>query len=612
MKCRLIVCLALVLNGVLFGGNASHAGESATNSAVKTYQNINYGFKLAVPRDWTVTETNFEVFHYNEVFLAINSRRPNLTLQEQWVSTNTIEYNGDIASGQLQPGEAYISIGYLDGPGGTEMFPDRVADTLTPLLDANPFRTFPEPKLSELELLFFKRGHNWNISAYLRQPATATVSNEVMNVLKSFQFLDAPVGNVAWAESLAWEQLPENIRKFNHWPVSDGVGMRPVWGRNTVLIEKADSGYRVHFTLTGLGTWEYAVSEDGKVEAGTSEVNAPNPSSSEMPSDLPGQSQGKIDAHWADPYVEVTEALGKTTTTRFDHDDNTSVTANTNQASYAEFDVKPGRVTLHGVEPGQASLHIYRNGSLVNTIGPFVACYPSYEPAVNDDGSAALLAWNDESETGTRIFVFNTNGDIRFQTDCGPDIWSPIPAPGGAGVLIRPNGGTNANMFTWFTEKGQMCSLTINWNPEFVGWIPHTYKSLFKTGVGFETDFQLIDWSTGKRLWSIPCPGGELLTMNVSPTLILLSVAEPSPTGVWRKVNDSLLQSGNEWVRSFYALNVDDGRVVAHWRGQFPHRWYDSDHDHFSQMGNRLFYVTADEFTEINIEDILAKKNGWH
>jgi len=121
----------------------------------------------------------------------------------------------------------------------------------------------------------------------------------------------------------------------------------------------------------------------------------------------------------------------------------------------------------------------------------------------------------------------------------------------------------------------------------------------------------LIDWDTGKQLWNIDSPGERALGITVTPALIMLCVDEPYPTGAWHEVNRSLLQSGNEWVRTFYAVNVVDGKFVARWRGQFPHRWFDLDYDHFSRIGDKLYYVTADEFTEINIGDIMAKKNGW-
>jgi hypothetical protein len=607
MKSKLSVCIALVFCGLYNHFNFAYADGNVTNANSgqapgQIYRNEDYGFQLAVPQGWTATKTNFEVFHYNEVFLTINNHRPDLTLQERWTGKSTIEYNDKTILQQMQPDEAYISIGYFEGPWNPGMKAGDVADDLIPLLRTKQLAASSEKGLAELNLNFFKRGRDWHISAYLREPFTAATSNQVMSLLNSFQFVRAPVSNAGWAESLAWEQLPENIRNFAHWPVSENVGWRPEYGRNTVLVQKTDAGYTVQFALTGLGSWEYAVSADGEVKSGPADVEVRSPPPTQIPSDLPGQSQGKINAYWADPYVEATEALGKTTTTRFDSgDQGQTATVNNSKPGYEEFNPKTGWI----------GLHIQINGKLVNTLGPYLPCYPSPEPALNDDGSAALLVWSDESKTNARVMVFNTNGAVRFQTDCGPAVWSPIVALDGAGVLVRPNGGPNPNTFMWFTEKGRVRSMDISPNPEFVGWIPGTYKSFFSTSLGFEASYRLIDWSTGEKVWDIPGFGGDQLAITLTPTLILFSVAEPYPAGEWHKVNESLLQSGKEWVRTFYAVNVADGETVACWRGQFPHRWFDSDHDHFSRMGDKLYYVTADEFTEINIGDIMAKKNGW-
>ena len=155
--------------------------------------------------------------------------------------------------------------------------------------------------------------------------------------------------------------------------------------------------------------------------------------------------------------------------------------------------------------------------------------------------------------------------------------------------------------------------MDISPNSQCVGWIPQTCQSLFLTQLGFETaHVELIDWSAGERLWDMPFPGGgEILAIGLTPKLIIFSVAEPYPSGIWHKVNESLLQSGQEWVRTFYAVDVQDGKLVARWRGQFPHRYFDASRDYFLRLSDKLFYVTADDFTELNLEDIISRKHGW-
>ena len=198
-----------------------------------------------------------------------------------------------------------------------------------------------------------------------------------------------------------------------------------------------------------------------------------------------------------------------------------------------------------------------------------------------------------------------TNGGMQFRADCGRAIWDPLVGPEGAGVLLRPNGGgEDRNTLTWFTQRGKQCSMEVSPNAECAGWIPHTRKSLFMTSLGNESRrFQLIDWDTGRRCWDIPCPGsGELMAMTLTPNLIILSISEPYP---------ALPDWGKELRRTFYAVKVQDGSLVAQWQAQFPHRSFSSDRDRFLQLDDRLFYITKEEVTEINLEDITLKKHGW-
>ncbi|MBI3852362.1 MAG: hypothetical protein HY298_19065 [Verrucomicrobia bacterium] len=218
-----------------------------------------------VPEDWTATKTNFEVFHYNDVFLTVNSKRPGLIIQMQKTHPGEFQFSAKTILQQMQPGEVYVSIGYFDGPGGPTMRPDSVINDLFPLLTTNHISASSEPGVSALHVRFFKRGHGWNISVYLREPVTKVNRRKVMVLLESFRFLDAPVNNVAWAEHLAWKQLPEAIRASSNWPVADYTGQQPQSGPRSVLVKKVDSGYSATFTVDGVGRWRYLIFESGKV-----------------------------------------------------------------------------------------------------------------------------------------------------------------------------------------------------------------------------------------------------------------------------------------------------------------------------------------------------------
>ena len=160
-------------------------------------------------------------------------------------------------------------------------------------------------------------------------------------------------------------------------------------------------------------------------------------------------------------------------------------------------------------QPGLIALDIYIHGHRVNTLGPFIPCFPSTDVAINDDGSSALLVWKDDSKTNTQIVAVNANGILQFQADCGGFVWNPIVAPDAAGVLVRPNeGGTNQNHYMWFTKQGKMHSMEIIPNPECLGWIPESRESLFCTRLGDNASrFQVVDWDTGKTALGDLIPG---------------------------------------------------------------------------------------------------------
>jgi hypothetical protein len=361
---------------------------------------------------------------------------------------------------------------------------------------------------------------------------------------------------------------------------------------------------------------------------------------------LPGVSKGKIETYWLAPYVQASERFGGTTITWFAESGHVKEQA-------AVDSIEPGFVTLIGrrnvlrgvnedwnitlphiagtagyitstpdsrvfinayhSKPGRIALDIYVHGKLANTIGPFLQ-YLGRDVELNDDGSATLIVWKDESHMMAQVMATDPNGVIRFRVDCGQEVNAPIVAPDGAGVLLNPNtGGSDQNTFMWYTREGKLCSMEISPNPYCVGWIPKSCKSLFSTGMGDETKrYRLIDWETGKGLWDIPCPGnGKALAVGFTPQLIIFAVAELYQPGPWRGAEWPLRNGGKEWIRTFYAVSLQDGSLVARWQPQYPQRVCEEDRDSFLRLGNKLFYVTAGEFVELNLEDILSKKNGW-
>ena len=656
MDSRIILCFAFLLsssfNLAFANGNAADANLPVP-SAGQVYRSSNYGFQFHVPKGWTVKETVFYVAHYTRVFLTINSRRPELEIRDWRSGENTWEFGSRATFNQMQPGEVYVSLAFAGYPGPCTMRSDTVGEDFHAMLATSTISASGQPGLSCLNLHFFKRGSSWLISACLRDPITEENRRKVLAMLESFRFADAPVDNAAWAESLAWKELPEQIQAANDlsgWPVVEPQGEQAahaVFGPRTVAVSRVGAAFSVKFILKDIGLWEYLVADDGKVQVRPPVVHAVGVAPAQLPSDLPGENKGLVDACWVAPYVQASKAFGKTIFTWFAKDGGVKEQRAVDGIEPGFVDIvgrkgairgvnedweitlppgpnNPGlsgyitstsdsRVFFHERHPKQGliALDIYVHGKLASTVGPYFQ-YLANDVALNEDGSAGLFIWKDESKTTAQIVIINANGSIRFRVDCGAPVTSLIVAPGGTGGLLRPNtGGTNQNTFMWFTEQGKLHAMDISPNPECVGWIPGSSKTLFSTSLGNEAGhYQLIEWDIGKRLWDIPYPGdGRALAIGFTPDLILFAVAVPYHTAA--RQSAPFPDDGEEWLRTFYAINVQDGSIVARWQAQLPHLSFDAGRENFLQLGDRLFYVTPEDFTQLNLDDIRSKQHGW-
>ena len=345
--------------------------------------------------------------------------------------------------------------------------------------------------------------------------------------------------------------------------------------------------------------------------------------------DLPGASKGKIETYWLAPYVRASEGLGGKTITWFAEDGQIKRQTAVSGIEPGFVDIIGKRETFQGVnedwqitlppepppvesgysmsgyitstmdsrvfvhefhpKPRWVALDIYVHGKLANMVGPFLQ-YQGRDFELNEDGSTALTVWKDESHTMTQVITTDTNGIIRFRVDGD----SSIVAPGGA--LLHPD--TRPNLGP---------------NPNCIGWIPATHQSLFSTSIGFEYRYRLIDWDKGKSLWDIPCPGDgkpQVLSVGFTPKLIIFAVAELYKPGPWRGAEWFLGNSGKEWIRTFHAVNVQDGSMAARWQAHYPQRLVGEERDHFLSLGDKLFFVTAGEVVELNPEDIVSKKGS--
>ena len=348
----------------------------------------------------------------------------------------------------------------------------------------------------------------------------------------------------------------------------------------------------------------------------------------EMGPDLPNGDKNKIEAYWLAPYVRVSAGFGCTTVSWYSEDGHIKrQTAVSSIEPGFVYMIGPGeiiqgvnedwqislspdpidhdshyamsgyinstpdsRVFVHEYHPkgGWVAEDVYIHGKLASKVGPFVQ-HLADQIQLNDDGSANLMTWKDESKTNTQIVVLDTNGVVCYQGDCG----SGIAASGGS--MLHPK-----------------ASPDLGPNSHEIGWIPGSHKSLYWSYIGFDDRYHLIDWDTGKQDWNIPCPGGGYwLAFGLTPQYVIFDVEELYQAGAWRGDERVLVGSRKEWIRVLYAVSVEEGRVYARWQAGMPARLDDVDQDHFLQLGDKLFFITASEFTEISLDDITAKRNGW-
>jgi hypothetical protein len=253
--CQAIVFIlvSLISSSLLAEGQVPPSEPST-----QLYLNSKLGFQFAYPKNWMVAETNFEVSHYLDDFLTINSQRRNLHI---WFPMEVQDFDPKFVFQKMLPGEVYLAVGRAEGPGYyPSMGPDSVEKDLLPLLATNPIVSSGQEGLSRFGLAFYKRGRNWTIHGYLRDPIQQEDQRKVIRLLESFRFMEAPVANVSRAESLAWKELPDEMRQLGSWPI--GTGSQ---GGRTVVVDRVDSGYSVQFGLNGVKSWKFMVLESGKV-----------------------------------------------------------------------------------------------------------------------------------------------------------------------------------------------------------------------------------------------------------------------------------------------------------------------------------------------------------
>jgi hypothetical protein len=261
-------------------------------------------------------------------------------------------------------------------------------------------------------------------------------------------------------------------------------------------------------------------------------------------------------------------------------------------------------VFVHQFHPkdGQIAVDLYAAGKWAGTVGPFVQ-YLGRGVQVADDGSIALVVWKDEAKKVAQVVAAGTDGKIRVKVDCDGLVDAPKAAPDGAGVLVQPNTLEERNTWSYYTAKGKVSTLSLGPNAHLVCWLPGTTKALCSTAIGSTYRFHLIDWATGTRLWATDDPNGARTGTSAPQVIPLGSLL------LFAGLEEMDLGGRRERVRSLQAVEVRTSQVVARWHPRPLRRFEDG--GRFVRLGERLYLVADDEFTEIRLGDIGKQKNGW-
>lgn len=342
-----------------------------------------------------------------------------------------------------------------------------------------------------------------------------------------------------------------------------------------------------------------------------------------LPRKLPGRTLGSTETRWLAPYVLLTSHrvgnTGVTSVRWFDADGKVvrelsgpgvdacvgfltdyRAAESTYYGLYGDWKlvlpkkgIQPGSVKaagdtfvrqFHPVED-QVAVDIYAAGKLVGTVGPYLQ-YKGRNFELAGDGSVTLLTWKSADRKAVQIVAAGPDGKVCLTVDCGEDAESPELAPDGRGMLVMEVTGTKPPVrFAFYDAAGKRSALDVGGC--FQRWVAPPATALFETNVGKQEHRKLVDCTTGRTIWDIPAP--------------VTAYPDWAPSAY--PLGDLILFIGKD----FAAVDVKTGRIVSRWIPNMPR----SSFGWLCKRGEQLFFVTDDEFTELSLADIAAKRNGW-
>jgi hypothetical protein len=360
----------------------------------------------------------------------------------------------------------------------------------------------------------------------------------------------------------------------------------------------------------------------------------------DAPMTLPGTLKGRAESRWLAPYVQYSGiSVGDThiSTVRWlsagGKVRRELTGADVSASSEFAWDIKNGQTTIHGLggdwqivlprkqggyitatangyflhqhnpDANRVAVDVYIGGKLARAFGPFWQ-YESSGVCHGADGSLVLLTLKNGDNKTPQIVAAGPDGKVTMQVDCIHPVMSPVVAPGARGVLVQPNG-AERNTFSYYTTKGKVASFKPGPNASWITWLPQSATALMSSSVGHDYRFHLVDWTKGKQLWDIKDPCAARVP-GWAPRVVA--------------AKDYLLFAGREYVklgerqepvRCLYAVDIKTGKTAARWHPTPQRTSSDRDEPWFFSDGPRLYVMTPDEFSEVDLDDIAAKKRGW-
>lgn len=268
-RCFAGVLLALVIGATPAGARGVGRPDTSLSMPVMTEHDFpTLSLRLKLPKGWAAFEANYNVEHYRQVFLCLNSIGSSTLRVEDKATDARLPgglrgsmYNEEVVAEQLPVGAVYIDIGFFEGPGGGNYFPepDNYESSVKSISPSDWRIMWKTEQLTFYAIQFIQWGRPWSVFMFSREPVAATDRQAAFDLLRAFAFIDRPITNEMRAVAAAFDSLPETVRDsvLNR---NDAEWCGGVYPRS----ERRGSGFMVMLERAKR-RWTYFVSREGTV-----------------------------------------------------------------------------------------------------------------------------------------------------------------------------------------------------------------------------------------------------------------------------------------------------------------------------------------------------------